>query len=148
MAKLIDISMLGDKKLQRDLNRLGVKIGKKILRQAMRAEQKTTASLIKQKAPVDTGAHRDHIRVAAAKGQRRGYFGITIRTGTREELGIPQSDRGYYPIVLERGGKKKTGQVILARPHMGPAFDSRREAASRNVAEFIRRAVDAIWKGR
>lgn len=135
MSKAIDITMLGDKALQRRLNRLELKTGRKIVRRALRDAAKIHASAAKAEAPVDTGATKAGIRVRAVTGLRRGNFGVMSRTGTREEMGIPSDSKWYYPAIVEYGTP-----TTPANPFMRRAFEQNRQ----RMIDSIRRD---LWSG-
>lgn len=107
--KMLDISVVGDKQLQRALNTLSATVARKIVGPVCRATAKNIKPLIAAAAPRDTGK----LQAAMAKAKirsastRRNMIRIAVLMPTREELGIPQDTGGrrysYYPMVLEYG---------------------------------------------
>lgn len=167
--KFIDISVFGDKQLQKDLNAIGIKAGKKVVRSALRKEAKVVSNNASAKAPVDTGDLRDSIKVRASTNKRRGQFGVEVAPGTRAELGIDPKDEYYYPAANEFGrnagtgrravmqrtrrkarqklaGKRTTNKIVPARPFLRPAFDERKDVALKNIMASITAEVTKAWK--
>ncbi|MGE0857796.1 MAG: HK97-gp10 family putative phage morphogenesis protein [Gammaproteobacteria bacterium] len=137
MAKLIDISQLGDKRLQKKLDKLDKRVQKAIVRRGLRKAAKDVLESARAIVPVDTGALRDGLAVKALK-PKRGSFGVQVVTPTRAELGIPADAKGYYPAVVEYGSDKRN---LPPRPYLRPALDQNREKGKRTVADSIRAEV-------
>ena len=135
MAGLIDISQLGDARLQRKLHSLGNKIEKKIVRRALRTAAKVVLQAAKARVPVDTGALKKGLKVRATKRSRT-IIGVHIRTPTRAELGIHPDDPGYYPAVIEYGAEGHAAQ-----PFLRPAMDEARDKARQVIADSIRAGI-------
>ena len=131
----IDISLLGDKALQRKLNRLPQKIQKKVMRQALREGARPILAAAKTNAPVDTGRMKASLKLRSHKA-RRGNFGVEVRTGTRTELGIPEGATSYYPYSVEFGHGN-----VPAHPFMRPALDDNREVAEKLLKTKLRRIL-------
>lgn len=107
--KMIDISIVGDKQLQRALNALKTTAARKIVSPACRASAKRMKPVLAAAAPRDTGnlaAAMAQAKVRSASN-RRNMIRIGVLMPTREELGIPQDAGGkrygYYPMILEYG---------------------------------------------
>jgi len=145
--KMIDISILGDKQTARRLHRLVSKVQKRVVGKALRAGGKPVLAATKAKAPVDTGRLKGSLKLRTARLSRRrkrqGEFGMEVRTGTREELGLAPDATGYYPISQEYGWKLRGGGAAPARPYMRPAADERRREAlgiiGREIASGVKR---------
>lgn len=134
----VDIQLLGDKRLQRQLNSLDRKVQRKVVRRALREGAKIVAEAAKENAPVDEGTMRDSIKVRAHKARRRGEFGVSVRTGTREELGIPQDAMGYYPFSIEHGYiNALTGQHVAANSFMRRAADENEAIVFTRIRRII-----------
>lgn len=140
MAKMVDITMLGDKKLSRKLARLPVAMQRKVVRPSLRAGAKPMLASAKQNCPVKTGKLKKSLKLRALKA-RRGNFGVMVRTGTREDLGIPADAKGYYPIAVEFGHGGP--QPAPAHPYIRPAFDTNKERAKRIIAREIGMRITA-----
>ena len=123
MPKAIEVTGLDP--LLRKLSSLPTRVQGKVVRPAARDGTKIVAEEVKRLVPVDADGHqldggqhlRKTIKVRAVKGRRRGSINYKVMTGTREELGIPAGEKGYYPAALEYGGLDH--QPI---PYMRPAL--------------------------
>ena len=115
--------------LERKLQELPAKLSKKAARKGLRAGAKIVADRAKQLVPTDTGRLRRSIKVRAGQRSRKN-ISVLVLTGTREELGIPASARGYYPMAIEAGSSKTPAQ-----PYMRPAVRSEQGRAFRKIGE-------------
>jgi len=135
----ISIAVLGSRSLQKRFDRFEKNVQKKIVRQALRAAARPMLVAAKAKVPVDTGRLKKSLRLRALK-QRRGIFGVQVRTGTRAELGMWIGDKtGYYPASVEWGHGS-----VPARPYLRPAFDETRDEALRILKAYLRRAIKEV----
>jgi len=136
----IDISVLGDKKLQKQLKNIELKMQKKIVKKALRMGTKVVLARAKALVPVSLGntqgKHlRDTLKIKAFS--KKGVFGSTVITGTREQLGIDANDRWYYPAHVELGTKK-----MSPRPYLRPALRNNVEKIKRIVGVEIKRGIN------
>lgn len=113
MTDYIDVSMFGDKKLQRKLGRLVIQTQRKIVRGAMRKSMKPVKDRAQSLAPVKTSRLRNsiHQKQRTKKGITRAF----VSTGTREDLGIKPNAKGYYPAVIEYGTRTQAAKSYLRR---------------------------------
>lgn len=141
MSNVIDISVLGDRRLQQKLNRLVEKDAKKIVRQAMRAAARPVHARAVELAPKKTGALAQNIKINAATSATakaagikaaRGSLGVVVRTGTRAEMGIDPSSKWYYPAIVEYGHDNAPAKSYLRR-----AMDETRGEAIAIAARMI-----------
>lgn len=114
MALAIDISILGDKRLDKMLATLEPKVQKRVLRKTLRASTKRLkVEVVTRLAgpnvhPLDkrgTGgwmAQQKKVAVKALK-RSRGRMGYTLPFPTREALGISPDDKFFYPAAVEYG---------------------------------------------
>jgi len=130
MPATVDISLLGDKRLQRKLERLVVAAQKRVIRSALRKGGHILRDEAKALCPVRTGALRKSIKVRAIKG-KRATIGVVVASGTREELGLKAADY-YYPAAVEFG----TGNAP-AHSFLRAARDAKRD----EVIEVIKREI-------
>lgn len=171
--KLLDISMLGNDQLQRDLNALKHSTGRRIVGQSLKAAAQPVAVGAAIGSPVLTGANREHITVERAKGLRRGQFGYAVVTGTRAELKIDPKDDYYYPVIVEHGQnhhesaknstrarqkatarkvrrirerKSISHRIVPPKPYLRPAFDGRVAQSLANISNEIGQRVEKAWK--
>lgn len=120
----VDISMLGDKELQRKLNRLASPRAKAVVRAALRkgakrAKQRVIANLSGAPVQVRTGELRAAFANAKIRSERmRGAIRLGVTLPTRAELGIAAGDKFYYPYAVEYGHSGAP-----AYPFIRPAVD-------------------------
>ena len=130
-----DISLLGDKELQRKLTRLVPAVQRKVLKKALRKAGKVVLAAARAAAPVRTGNLRRFLRLGDMKS-RRDRVGVEVRTGTRDELGIPQGSRFYYPAHIELGTRK-----LPARPYLRPALKGKETEALAIISSELRSGI-------
>lgn len=142
MAKIIDITMVGDKALQRKLNRMVDKVQKKIVTKGLRAGGRPVLVAAQAKVPVDEGKLKESLKLRARRA-RRGEFGMQVITGTRAELGIPADAPGYYPMAIEYGfTHARSGEPIPARSFIRAATDEQRGTALGIIGRVIGREIE------
>ena len=143
--RTINISVLGSEELQRRLNALPAKVGKKIARKALRAGAKLVQARAKALVPVDEGDLRKSLKVRTRKRRKRqpDVFGIEVQTGTREQLGIKADAPGYYPLAVEYGYHRVDGTWIAPRSYLRAAIDATRARVIFMVKDSIRRLVES-----
>lgn len=135
MSDFIDISFLGDKELQRKLKRLEIQTQRKIVRAEMRKSMKQVKDRAQALVPVDTGNLRRSIH--QKQRTKRGITRAFVATGTREQLGIPANERGYYPASIEFGARS-----------IGIEENSYlRRALNENKASVLKDMADGVGKG-
>jgi HK97 gp10 family phage protein len=124
-----DISIVGDKALQRRFNRLSRGVQGKILRKvirdgAKRAKKRVIDNLSGSPVMVQTGETRAAFEKAKIRTASRSRDSIRIGmvTPTPEELGIPQGAKHYYPFAIEYGHVRAE-----PRPFIRPAIDDHRK---------------------
>jgi len=113
MSDYIDISILGDKALQRRLANMDVNLQKKFVRQAINRAMLPVKNKAQALAPVDTGRLRSSIKRRSRT--RRGISRAQVITGTRAELGIPVGSTGYYPAAIEYGTRKQPARSFMRK---------------------------------
>lgn len=121
----INITLVGDKELEKALARLPQKLQKLVVTQAMMpgAEliRRTAMGLINiGPAKVKGGHLRDFLHIKTMS--KKGFLGVQVRTGTRRELGISSKDRYYYPAAVELGT-----DFMPAHPYLRPATNNNRD---------------------
>lgn len=128
------------------LKELPAKIRNKHLRQSMRKGGKTVLAKAKELVPVDADGHqlpggkhlRDTLKLRTVKARRRGEMSFRVMTGTRQELGIPSDEKGYYPFALEYG------DVLNWQPisYMRPAYKATEAPVIEQVRHDVERAIE------
>jgi len=115
---------------------------KKILRKVLRKATKPVLEKARALVPVDTGKLQKNMKVRAVgqgKRKRRGLLGASVRTPTRDTLGIDPDDRGYYPAVLEYGSAKRN---IPAKAYLRKAKDAAAEQVRYVFRNELSRVID------
>lgn len=133
----MDISILGDKKLQRKLKRMDTQLQKKIVRKSMQDAMKPVKSAAKAYAPVDRGLLKRSIRTKSKS--KRGTIRVSITTGTRDQLGIPATAKGYYPAAIEYGTRKQP-----AKPYMRRALTNKKTTILDDVKDGIAEGIRKV----
>jgi hypothetical protein len=122
----VQVSLFGDKNLERKFARLERNMQRKVLRPMTdRVAKKTVLPLIKREMPTrkqnpprnlpyqghpgpshtgPPGSLKNNLRVVAIKRSRK-VVGRVIMTPLREQLGIPKKYPFYYPVAVESGLK-------------------------------------------
>ncbi len=125
----IDVSVTGDVKLQRELDKLEGKILKKYIRFAMRRAFKPVLRESKRRAAAITNPkNATELMQKVSKGmkmrsvrRKRGVIGLNIFVPGRQQLGLPAwSETGpgrfFTPAHVELGTKKLAAQNYLRGP--------------------------------
>lgn len=134
MTDFVDISMLGDKKLQRKLKKIEIQAQRKYVRAGMRKGMTPVKNKAKTLAPIDRGRLRNSIKIRSkSKG---GISTVRVTTGTRKDLGIPGYVRWFYPAAIEYG-YRKNGRYYPARSFMRKALSDLRHTVIKKTGEHI-----------
>jgi len=112
MAGFVDISMLGDKDIQRRFKKLPFVMQKKVLRKSLRAVAKDIKTAAGSRVPQLTGNLKRSLRLKSMKRTNWG-IGVFVETGTRSDLGIDPKSKWYYPAHVELGTTGHTVQGFL-----------------------------------
>lgn len=148
MAKpLIDITVLGDKQLEKALAAMPAALQKKAVRPALREQAKRERGYIIEnlsgkKVSPDTGAWlagMKHAKIRALKRSRT-MMGYRVSYPTREELGIGPTDKYFYPAAVEYGHTGNRGTVQAFRV-VRDAVDEHARGDFPKIARRIRRGV-------
>lgn len=147
-----DLSVLGDRELDRTLGELGPKVEKSLIKKVLPQAFGITLRAVLRAVPVNTGRLKASIKMGPGKS-RRGLLQQRIWTGTRAELGIDRVIRrrnrlndtmqnvqvrggGYYPIAIEYGYTR--GGTRTVREWINEGVDRRgRRFARRRVTRSI-----------
>jgi HK97 gp10 family phage protein len=132
MSEFIDISVVGDRELQRKLRRLEVKLQKKIVRNAINRAILPVRDKAKSLVPVDSGLLKRSIK--RKTGVKKGIARARIVTGTRIQLGIPVDAKGYYPAAIEYG---VPSQGKSANSFMRAAISALRTHVLQKTGDYI-----------
>lgn len=151
----IKVDIFGDKALMRKLDQLEPKVGRKVIRQALRSGAKIVARSAKAKAPVlsdpDTlgpksqlrtpGLLRREIKPVAGK-RKRGVYRMYVMP-KRDRLGIPSTSTWYAPAHLEHGTEHIEPMGFAKR-----AWENTGKSVERRSVRLIRAGILREWKKR
>lgn len=145
----IDISVTGDKELQRILNRLPDKLQKKIARNAIRKSAKRArdriVANIRKLNLIKTGrllAAFEYAPIRSQSSTPRSLIRIGVGFPYREQLGISPDDKYFYPAALEFGHPRAP-----AYPFMRPAIDEHKQEEFATIGKDIGEGVIRAAKG-
>ena len=138
MTDYIDISVLGDKELQKMLKNLDIKLQRKYVRQSINRAMLPVKNRAKALVPVNTGKLKDSIKKRART--KRGISRAMVVTGTKQELGIPENAKGYYPAAIEYGTRHQPAQSFL-RKAMTELKDDTLNSTAKYIAGYIKKIV-------
>jgi len=139
MGAAFDITLLGDKKLNKAFGALAVIDQRKVMRKSQRAAFKPVLKSAKANAPVRTGKLKKSLKLRALK-RSRNRSGVFVRTGTRSELGIPENAKYYYPAHVELGHSD-----VAPVPFLRNAFDSNKDRVWRKFHVMLWRGTRDVW---
>lgn len=125
-----DVTLLGDKELDKTFATYTQKVQMKALRPALRDGIKVIARAAKASMPRNRGLMAGAGFKVRSMRRSRNRVGMRIFTGTREQLGIPATAKGYYPFAVETGTAKRH-----ATPFLRPAAGTQRGAV-----------LQAVWR--
>lgn len=150
----IDISVTGDKELQRLLDDLEKRDARRIVKAATKDGAKYLHQQVLRAIPVHSGVllalmSRFAKTVVSIKKNRRGFFGYAIQTPPRSDFpadhpGVQKSSE-YYPAHLEYG--RKDGSVA-PHPYIRNTTEEARQPVLAILAQSIRRRINALARKR
>lgn len=124
-SKFVDISMVGDKELERMFRDLPVKLQTKVVRQANTKAIRPILRSVKARVPVLTGVLKRGLKSRAMKRKRRNSpIGRFLLLPLRADLGIKADDPYYYPAAVEYGHDN-----VAAVRFLRDGFDAAEEEA-------------------
>lgn len=141
MAFDIDISMLGDKQLAKQLKALEGPKQKKVVRQAYVKGAAVFRKSIRSLTPVDTGALKKAIKSYAGKG-KKGQITRFVGIKDRASLGIEESSKYYYPAAVEYGH-----EGVSAKSYLRAGYDAVEEQVFALVKRLIGAGIERVAKG-
>lgn len=150
MAKAgIDISMIGDKGLERAFKRLPVALQKKGVRRAFTRAARPILKAVRSRVPGSGERHkalRSGIKSRAGRRTRRGIIRRWILLPTRAELGIPADAKHYWPAALEYGHIAGGGTFVAPRSYLRTGFDATEKLAEAIIRKELGDFVAAEWR--
>jgi len=145
----VDISLVGDKRLERLLRILPATLQKKVVRQALRRASKPVLRHVRTLAasyhnPATPSQNckllSRGLKVRSIKRTRR-YVGVKIVPPPREYLGIPAGSRWYWPAHMELGFEHESGTPVAARSYLRKGTHEMRAKWLRLMQTEIRRGL-------
>ena len=152
MAKpVFDISVLGDKQLEKALAALHPRLQKKVGRQAIKASAKRAKAKAIAFIPVDTGRYRAAMEASPVKslGRSRVFIGWGPDLPERHLLGLSTKNKdpetgkriGYYPAFVEYGTRTMRAQAPIRR-----ATNMIMKTEQRQIGVDIGKGIKREWK--
>jgi hypothetical protein len=165
-----DISILGDRELEEVLRFLPENLERKVLNRAIKEAAKIVLDDAKRLAPVDSGQLKRALHIRTMR-RKRGRIGYLIASGTRSELGIADTAKGFYPAAIHYGWfpknvkaqhrskfahdrllraflKKEYGSLrVPARPYLRQALLQDDRRVLNHVRDALRRGLEKLGKG-
>lgn len=140
---MIDISVAGDKELQKALDELmSDATASKMINTSAIDAMEGVKQAAEANAPRDTGRLASNMYIAGMrKSKSKGWLGARLLLPPRRVLGIKQNAKGYYPTAQEYGTKptrKRRGSL--------PAKRFFRDALYRGASGHINRFAAALRK--
>lgn len=129
----IVVNVEGAKELEKKLLSLEPKLGRKIIRQALRKGAKLILNQAKANVPVDTGDLKKSLKVRAMR-KRRHRYGVMVATSE----GWFEGEQ-FYGGFIEFGTHK-----MAAQPFVRPAFDSEKDAAEKTIVDEIKQGLELV----
>ena len=129
----MDIKIEGAKELEKKLLSFEPKLGRKVVRQALRKGAKVIQSAAKSNVPVKSGALKKSIKVRALKKRRQSY-GVMVATSD----GWFKGDE-FYGAFLEFGTSK-----MPAKPFVRPAFDAEKDNAEKIIKNQLQQGIEQV----
>ena len=153
MANAISISFLGDKALERKLNRIPVQTRNKIVQKTFRQSNKRIRDAVGRAlsgeiVSQDTGRWFTAMRRARIRTQRAGgWFRQGFQMPEREDLGLGADAKAdfYYPQAIEYGAPGR--QFASGAPNPLREFAPIRTVANRMQGRELARIADEIGQG-
>lgn len=108
MATKAQFTLEGVEELIKKLRTLRGAQMRKVYRQAMRAAARPVLATAKQIVPIRSSRLQRSLQIRALKRSKK-LIGVQITPGTRAQLGIPGSAKGFYPTHIELGFKRRGG---------------------------------------
>lgn len=149
MAKSVNISLLGDKELERKFAQLDLKMQKKLAKAVIGKAIKPVLAKAKSLVPVGEyppgsgrtgGALKNSLHIKQVRGKGK-IIGSKVTTGTRKELGIDPKEKAYYPASVEYGHPG-----AAAKPYLRPAIDSQKGTLLEILASELGKLVEVAAK--
>lgn len=133
----MSINIEGAKELEKKLKSFEPKLGRQIVKQALRNGAKVILAAAKANVPVRSGALKKSLKVRAMKKRRHSY-GVMVATSDDWFKG-----EQFYGAFLEFGTSR-----MAARPFVRPAFDSEKDTAEKIIINDLRQGIEKVGASR
>jgi HK97 gp10 family phage protein len=143
-VRTVRLDLSGHHDLDRAFRRLEGGAQRKVTTRAMRTAWRGVHAKAIAKAPVLTGKVKAGIQLRAVRG-KRGVFGVRVVLPTREQLGLSDATKAYYPAAVEFGRRTRSGARVGARPFLRPAYDEGKEAALVTFRVELGAGIAQVW---
>jgi len=131
----MNMTITGAKELERKLLGMEPKLGRKVVRQALRKAAKPILARAKALVPVVSGALKKSLKIRALKRKKHRY-GVMVATSE----GWFKGDE-FYGAFVEFGTSK-----MPPHPFMRPAFDAEKKNAEQIIAAELRKGIEQVGK--
>lgn len=127
MPEIFDISVIGNKELQKKFDELPLKIARKLARKSMRRGAKILQTEVKKRsAPISKEITR-RVKVRSMK-KKKGKVGIVVVVDPKQELA--------YESFVEAGTKH-----VAPRPYLRGATDAVRTTVIKEIISGLKEAI-------
>lgn len=133
--KFIDIRLLGDKELQKNLRKIDITLQRRIMKQALKRAAGPVLAEAKTRVPTRTYKLYESLKIRVFS--RKGAPMAVVETGTRAELGIPASEKFFYPAVVEYKHKS----------YLRAALDASRAEVLNIMRATIKAGIESVRTG-
>ena len=129
----MNIKIEGAKELENKLKGFEPKIGRKVIRQALRKAAKVILIAAKANVPVVTGDLKKSLKVRALKKKRHRY-GVMVAISAGWFKG-----KTFYGAFVEFGTSR-----MPAKPFMRPAYDSEKDKAGMVLRSELKKGIEQV----
>lgn len=131
----------GADQLRRTLRRLseGREV-RALIRKSLRMAAGPVLETSRLLAPFLSGDLRRSLKIRAARRSRK-RIAVVVRPGTRAELGIPSTAKGYYPAHVAIGAR---GGRLKATRYLRDSMEQNRQGSIQILGTQIGKGIEAI----
>ena len=151
---IIGLQLQGDKKLLKAFFKIDGMIAGQISANGTKAAAQIVLDNAKTMVPVDSGRLRQSLKLMpppkskikkVAKGQKTSASLYTsVATGTRKQLGISTTAKGFYPMAIEIGYTPKGGgQKVKPVPYLRESLFGNRQRLRNAMSSSMRSDITA-----
>lgn len=111
-----------------------------VIRKSLRMAAGPVLETSRLLAPMLSGDLRRSLKIRAAKRSRK-RIAVVVRPGTRAELGIPATAKGYYPAHVAVGAR---GGRLKATRYLRDSMEQNRQGSIQILGSSIGKGIEAI----